>query len=74
MNLISEMDKALAKAGLNQTKFAAQLDVSVSTVQSWLRQSRDGNGRLPDGERSKGIELLLGVRDFRKLFPHDWPE
>lgn len=70
----SKFDEILKQKGIGQTEFAAKCGVSLSTVSQWLKQARDGNGRLPDGERAKLIELLLAVPDFRALFPHDWPE
>lgn len=70
----SNLDQAILNAGYTQTTLAAEVGVSVSTVQSWLRRSREGKGRLPDGERAKALELSLGVRDFRSLFVWDWPE
>ena len=70
MKQSSKLDDAIKDIG--QTALAFRCSVSVSTVQGWLRRSRDGSGRLPDGERSKILELELGLKDFRVLFPHDW--
>ena len=70
---MSPLDTYIKSFG-GQTKFAAAIGVSGSTVQKWLRQARTGDGRLPDGLRIKEIELTLGIKDFRVLFPIDWPE
>lgn len=70
----SKLHAAIDAAGLKQTELAAQCGVSLSTVSVWLSRSASGRGRLPVGEAGKEIELVLGVRDFRALFPYDWPE
>jgi transcriptional regulator with XRE-family HTH domain len=70
----NKLKEAIKAAGIGHTEFAARCGASLSTVSLWLKQSRDGSGRLPDGERAKEIELVLRVSDFRTLFPHDWPE
>jgi len=71
--MTSPLDEAIAKTIYSQTDVASQCGVSVSLLQSWLRQSRTGNGRLPSGEALKSLELILQVKDARALFLIDWP-
>jgi hypothetical protein len=70
----SKLDEAIAKCDLTQTEAAAKIGVSLNTFVLWLRYSRTGKGRLPTSEQAICLELALGVKDFRTLFPTAWPD
>ena len=70
----SNLDQAIFEALVTHSELAYKCGVSVSTVNQWLKRSRNGSGYLPTGEAAKNIELTLRVKDFRPLFPFDWPE